>query len=601
MKKYFKTAILLLFCLSALILQQSCEKGLDYKNTATIVPDNVWKDPIMIKAFLTDIYGGLNPGWSFDGGSSDEGISTAKSLGNYQRGIVTVDNTNASLNYTYIDKANYFLDKLQTIPTTILPADLNKRYTGEAKFWRAWTYWGMVKNVGGVPLILHTQNVLDRPSLKIARNKTSECIAQIVKDLDSAILLLPASYTGADYGRITSVAAKAFKGRVLLWYASPLFNTTNVAARWQAAYDANKDAVDFATAQGAGLYANFRNIWYKEQNKEVIMVHQYYYPDHPVNFNSIRPEPLTKDASNNNQPLLSLLLSFPKKDGSPMQFDKTQLSDPTYNAQFMTDFYTNRDNRFYATIAYGGVQYPTPDLLGNQGTKTTFWNAWKWDAANNKYVNILPDVYPGAGGNTGLTGFFDRKGLDTTVIAGLVGNGQTDWIEIRYAEVLMNYGECANELGKTSEALNVLYQIRARAGIAPGANNTYGITATTQADIRTAYINERQVEFAFENKRLPDLRRWKRYDLLNSQGARHGLYLTINTGSTVLPTETIMSAVVRAKFKFNYIDNLDGDAAYKFALDLTHWFYALPPAQITKEPTQLPQNIEWGGTFDPTL
>lgn len=64
------------------------------------------------------------------------------------------------------------------------------------------------------------------------------------------------------------------------------------------------------------------------------------------------------------------------------------------------------------------------------------------------------------------SGYFQRKGVDKSLLSiNDLYNAETDWIEIRFAEVLMNYGECANELGKTNEALDVLYKIRARAGI----------------------------------------------------------------------------------------------------------------------------------------
>ncbi|WP_143305958.1 RagB/SusD family nutrient uptake outer membrane protein [Chitinophaga vietnamensis] len=578
----------------------SCRKGLDYVNTGNLNPDNVWKDSTMIKAFLSDIYGGLMPGWPFNGDRSDEGISTAKSLSDYLRGIVTVSTTTSSLNYNSIDKINFFLDKLATVPAGVIADGTRQRLAGEARFWRAWSYWNMVNAVGGVPLILHTQSAANIDSLFVPRNKTSECMAQIVKDLDSAILVLPGAYPDADYGRITKVAAMAFKGRVLLHYASPLFNPSNSAARWQAAYDANKAAVDYAVAQGYMLHPSYRNLWYQKQNKEVIMVNQFFYPSHPNNFNGIRPEPLTKDASNNNQPLLSLLLAFPKRDGSPMQFDQNQLLAPAYNAQFLTDFYTNRDDRFYTTIFVGGTPYPAPDELAPIYVKgNSFWNVWRYDAAGNRYVNILNVIHPGMPGNPGITGFFDRKGLDTTVTAGLGGQAQIDWPEIRFAEVLMNYGECANEINKPAEALQVLKNIRQRAGISANADGNYGITAAAQADIREAYIRERQVEFAFENKRFGDLRRWKRFDILNSQGARHGLYITLKDGMMVSPTDNIMSAAVRAKFTANYIDNLDGDPAFKFNLDLHHWFYAIPPSQLSQSKNVLQQNIEWGGSFDP--
>lgn len=582
------------------LLTATCKKGLDYTNNGVIVPEAVWGNATMIKAFLSDIYGQM-PGWPFNGGSTDEGISTAKSLGNYQRGIITKDNIGVSLSYTNIDKVNYFLDELENVKASVLPDDLKKQFTGEAKFWRAWTYWGMVSQIGGVPIILHKQNFNDINGLFVPRNKTSECVAQIVKDLDSAILLLPGVYSSqTDYGRITKVAAMAVKGRILMTYASPLFNPANDATRWQTAYDACKAAVDYAKSQGHALHPNFRNIWYQERNKEVIMVNQFFYPSHPNNFNGIRPEPLTKDASNNNQPLLSLLLAFPKRDGAPMQFDKSQLGDATYNAQFLTDFYTNRDDRFYATVFCGGTPYPCPDEVTPIYVKgNSYWNVWRYDAAGSKYVNIINVIHPGMPGNPGITGFFQRKGLDTTVTAGLGNQAQTDWVEMRFAEVLMNYGECANELGKTAEALSVLYQIRQRAGIAAGAGNNYGVTAASQPEIRDAYLAERQVEFAFENKRFGDLRRLKRFDLLNNQGARHGLYITLKTGETVVPADNIMTAAVRAKFTANYIDNLDGDAAFKFSFDLNHWFYPLAPANISQSKDVLEQNIEWGGSFDP--
>jgi len=594
---------LLAAALGATALIPSCKNLLDVPNRGVIVPEAVWGDKNMIGAFLNDIYAGLMPGWPFNGSETDEGFSTPKSLGNYHRGIISVTATISSLNYAPIEKINFFLDKLETVPSSVLSDDLKKQYTGEALFWRAWAYWGMVQLLGGVPLILKPQNATDVNSLFVPRNKTSECLAQIVKDLDNAISFLPGVYANAanDYGRITKVAAMAVKGRVLMAYASPLFNPSNSKDRWQAAFDANKAAVDFAVSQGHQLHPNFQKIWYEERNKEVIMVNQYAYPTHPINFNVIRPEPLTKDASNNNQPLLSLLLAFPKKDGTPMQFDKDQLADDAYNAQFLTDFYTNRDDRFYATVFFGGEPYPTPDEVSPTYIKgNSFWNVWKRDASG-RFVNILSVIHPAMPGNPGYTGFFQLKGLDVSLTQGLVNQGQTDWIEIRFAEVYLNYAECANEIGSTSAAIEVMKEIRKRAGIAAG-NGNYGITAnpSSQPEVREALIKERQAEFAFENKRFGDLRRWKRYDILNSQGARHGLYITVkDINNLPAPSDNIKTASVRDKFRAYYIDNLDGDPTFKFNLDLNHWFFSVPPNQITQSKNILIQNKEWGGEFDP--
>ena len=583
-------------------ITSSCKKGLDYVNKNSLNPETVWKDSVMVKGFLSDIYGRMMPGWPFNGNSSDEAINNVRSMPDYNRGIISVSATTSSLNYQQIDRINFFLDQVSALPVTALSAPTNQQYQAEAKFWRAWAYWGMVNQVGGVPLILHTQQTDNIDALFVPRTKTSACVAQIVKDLDSAIALLPGVYpnAGADYGRITKVAALSFKARVLLSYASPLFNPGNDAARWETAYTASKAAVDYAVSVGHALHPVFNKIWVQERNKEVIMVNQFQYPNHAMNFNGIRPEPLTKDASNANQPILSLLLAFPKKDGSPLQFDKLQLANAAYNAQFLTDFYTNRDDRFYATVFCGGTPYPTPDEVVPIYVKgNSLWNVWRYNATDKRYINILNVIHPAMPGNPSITGFFQRKGLDTTVTAGLGGQAQTDWPEIRFAEVLMMYGECANETGRTAEALQVLKDIRKRAGILPGVDNNYGLTAASREQVREAYIQERFVEFAYENKRFGDLRRWKRYDLLNTQVTRHGLYITLNDGQMVAPADNIMTAAVRSKFTANYIDNLDNDASFKFNLDLNHWFYALPESQISQSKNVLQQNKEWGGQFDP--
>lgn len=117
-----------------------------------------------------------------------------------------------------------------------------------------------------------------------------------------------------------------------------------------------------------------------------------------------------------------------------------------------------------------------------------------------------------AGANS--TGIFECKATNanatTTAIAG--GYSGTDCIEMRYAEVLLNLAESAvgiDRIGADQEAYTYLKAIRARAGIALGSDNLYGLTANMQRDpLFAAILHECQVEFAFEGKRFWDLRRW---------------------------------------------------------------------------------------------
>jgi hypothetical protein len=583
------------------LLLSSC--SLDYENTATISPENVWSDKVMINAFMTDIYGRMLPEWPIAANGTDEGMNGPTDMGNLARGLIDVDNQGQKWDYANIDRINFFLKQLETV--TVLSDSEKKTMIGQAKFWRAWDYWGKVWATGGVPLILDVQDITNVPSLFVSRNTTSECVAQILKDLDEAIAVLPDTWTGADYGKIDKGVALAFKGRLLLQYASPLFNPSNDKVRWDQAYLANKVAVDFLKIVGKGLFnGKFEDIWYSERNNEVIMVNQYYYPDHRLDQKNIRPEPLTKDNANFNQAILPLLMAYPKKNGSKLVLDENRLkNDPAYNEQFMTDFYVDRDPRFYATVFSPGTAYPASDVLSG-GMK--YWNAWRKVAdpkaeSGFKYTTLIFDqLGKGVGGSA--SGYFQLKGIDKALTIPTVYDAQTDWVEIRFAEVLMNYGECANEVGKSAEALQVLYDIRKRAGIELGIGN-YGITATDQAGIRKAYMDERFIEFAYEGKRWTDIRRWKRYDLLNTIKFRSGLNAVIKNEQDLKNfdwAKDMYDPSVRKLFRFEFVECLDGDKQYQFKLDLNHWFYPVHKDVLNRN-SKIEQNKEWGGTFDPLL
>lgn len=575
------------------LLMGSC--SLDYENTNTITPEGVWENKDMISAFLTNIYGSMLPGWPISANGTDEGMDGPTSMSQYVRGEITVDNTGQGLDYKNIDKINYFLANLET--ATVIDDETKKQMRGQALFWRAWDYWGKVFSLGGVPLILQPQDVSDLNSLLVARSSTSECVKQILADLDEAIASLPDKWENEDYGRIDKGCAMAFKGRMLLQYASPLFNPNNDQQRWREAYDANKKAVDFLKSIGKGLYeGDFADIWFDERNKEVIMVNQYYYPDHALSQNAIRPMPLTRDYADLNQAILPLVMAFPKIDGTPLELDLDKLAtDKEYNQQFLTDFYTNRDPRFHATIFCPGMRYPCGTDLPNG---MNYWNAWRKEGTSN--VTLIQDemnVSASSGAN-----FYQMKGVDDLESL-YVYQGETDWIEIRFAEVLMNMGEAANEIGKSDEALQVLYDIRKRAGI-QSTDGKYGITATSQDEIREAYVNERFIEFAYEGKRWNDLRRWKRFDILNNLKYRSTLYPILEDYSIVQNgqfdwTKDMLDPDVRKLFHFEYIECVDGDKnIYRFNLDLNHWFYPIKKDDLDRN-SKLEQNNEWGGTFDP--
>tara|TARA_R110000868_G_scaffold259361_5_gene517262 strand:- start:13943 stop:15334 length:1392 start_codon:yes stop_codon:yes gene_type:complete len=77
-------------------------------------------------------------------------------------------------------------------------------------------------------------------------------------------------------------------------------------------------------------------------------------------------------------------------------------------------------------------------------------------------------------------------------------DSEVNWVEIRYAEVLLNLAEA---LGEGLPAYDLINEVRNRAGLAD-------ISALTPGTFQEKLLRERRVELAFENKRWPDLLRF---------------------------------------------------------------------------------------------
>lgn len=435
-----------------------------------------------------------------------------------------------------------------------LPQAEKDIYLGQCYFLRAWCYYNLFKWYGGVPLVAEVQDPVE--SAVTPRSSAKATFDFIMADIDHAAKLLAAKtmnggWTGNDYGRVTTGTALALKGRLLQLWCSPLFNRADDRNRWASAYNIMKAGLDSINACGYGLYATANNVNGSDfaamftqdgRNPEAVFVTLYNKVtgdglDNQKN-NSwerwIRPKNATGSGFNASAMLIDL---FPMADGKipagRNTYTKLEPSELTYdaNAPFM-----DRDPRFYRTFAFPGFRWTYNGDAGianaqypSDGANYVLWN-YCWYTSTDDQGNVESSNNYFADGllNNGKAGVYVRKksddyDLNTSPLytfAAAVGtsNGGFSYsgaqhMELRYAEVLLNLAEVACGAGHTDEAVQLLQQVRARAGYTAADN--YGLQANLAADkaaCMSAILYERQIEFAYEGKRFDDMRRWLLFD-----------------------------------------------------------------------------------------
>jgi starch-binding outer membrane protein, SusD/RagB family len=437
-------------------------------------------------------------------------------------------------------------DAIEGIEGGTLPDAQKKELLGQAYFFRAWTYYRLIKIYGGVPIVDHVQNpqagVTGGLDLVIPRSTTKQCIDFMCKDLEKAASYLPLKWDDGNWGRVTSGTALAVEGRARLLYASPLFNRTDDVARWQTAYEVNKRAVDTLNASGYyGLaYLNTPGInaagWSKMfsdyQSPEGVFVSLYNNlapatngtaPDLSNTWeNSIRPT--NTGAGGGKSTTAEMVDLFPMATGLPAT-DKDRNAINSYDKDI---FFKNRDPRFYRTFAFPGVQWTFSGIPKKSvcpytlGTKYQLWNyAWYENSTNQ-----ADESYSGYGADklaTNYKGIYIRKKTDDfavnssplyvldTLTSTPFKRSAAPYMEIRYAEVLLNYAEAACGAGHGTEALTALRLIRQRVGYTGNCGLDDALAGNRHA-LFAAVLYERQVELAYEGKRFDDMRRWMLWD-----------------------------------------------------------------------------------------
>jgi len=467
--------------LTTIMLLGACKKDiLDITPNDRISSSNVWSDPTLAQLFVNAQYNYLQDGFSTGDMQYFAGECLIKAdLGNYQSTIgkaaLTPDNVNSISGYYYywntayaaINNFNTFFSNINSLPATDA---VKNQLTAEVRFLRAFVYAKLIWNYGGVPIITKPFTLTETLT-GVKRNTYDECVAYILDDLNFAIANLPGQQTGANLGRASADAATALKARVLLYYASPLNNPSNVQQRWQDASDA---ALAVINSNRYSLATDYHGLFIGGANGEIIFG-KYFSNANSSNI-GYYSGPQGNGGLAQRAPTQNVVDAYEMTNGVIPVINGVVNPDPknTYDPK---NPYLNRDPRFYASVLYNGADFNGRPFEPYQGGT---------DFQGN-------DATP--------TGYGMLKFIDPSIPVSATTPYTNPWIFFRLGEIYLNYAEAQYNLGNEDNARLYINKIRARVNMPP-------ITETGIA-LANRIIHERQVEMAFEGTWYNDVRRLK--------------------------------------------------------------------------------------------
>ena len=483
--------------------------------------------------------------------------------------------------YGKIRRINYFITEFPKYSDNF-SQEFAEAWLGEAYFMRAYCYFAMVKRYGGVPYLKEPQKYTsDFESLKVPRDSEKTCYDNIAKDLDEAIWRLPDNETLLGKGRVTKYAALALKSRAML-YAGSIARYGNVdkdglvgipveyandyfEQAYEAVKEIEKDNKFSLYRKNADKEKNFAELFLAEDSPENIFV-KYFQRNvnaHGWDVYFIPYQYRGVGFSSNMNPPLEFVEMFEHKDGTPANFEEraanTYFDDPS-------ELFQDMDARFGGSIIYPNAVFKgepcsiQKGLIIEDGSKIE--NAVNYEEAvytanDGTQYHIVGKS--GCGNYSGnMTGFFIRKYLneDMPTSEVLEGYSEQHWIDMRYAEVLLNGIEAAVELQKyLDDALRWINDIRDRADV----------KLLTEGELTIEKVrHERRIELAFENHTYWDLRRWRIADKEIEAKQYNGLcpYFDIN--------------------QQKYVFEKNPANKYYYTFDVKMYYERIPDSEIAK-------------------
>lgn len=383
----------------------------------------------------------------------------------------------------------------------------------EVKLIRAILNFHLIENFGRVPML--GDAILDQASAGAVRQVSpAEGLQWVIKECDEIInggsitagseekCSLPFRFENenADWGHVNGAAAYALKSRAALYLASPLYAGqkagANNDAAWAAAAQAAEDFFKANEALGARKYTLYTETGAQDDyydcfistphlNNEYILARSEWSTQNlevylaPCGFKG-----LAASSVGRTNPTVNLVYAYEMANGLPYDHEKSGYDDKQP--------YANRDPRFEQSIFH----------------MNTIWGRKTQDemrAVDTSEGGM--DWHETHGGTH--TGFYSKK-FCINIEWKTGGSSPRSCPIFRLAEIYLNAAEAYCESGNLNKAIDMAQKVRARVGM-PSWKSAYGRDLTKE-ELRERIQNERRVEFAFEDHRYYDERRWRLFD-----------------------------------------------------------------------------------------
>ncbi len=483
----------------------SCHDLLEKDPTDSYSETVAWSSESSLDMYVTYLYKPLNGLSNFSSLSLTDGYTDLVKYGNgvpqtwsahnkilLQQNTITSDNNPMSSwgLYTDIFRENVFLRDAGIYGNKFSEDFLNIRIA-EIRFIRAVNYARMIRIFGGVILRDETNGVDSEGQKDKARATEAESWAFVLKDLEFAARPHPKEWDRKWDGRLTQGAAYAYMCRTALF-----------AKRWDVAITA---ADEIKKLNKYDLMDNYEDVFKVAGNKEIIFSIAYKIPDMPHYFDRYFA-PDGKQGIRRAVPTSELVDSYDMADGTPFSWSGSMANDP----------YVGREPRFYASIIYNGATWKEKKI-------------YTYVDAENGFAAYRDNMNPGE--KQTVTGYFIRKYLQENNADFDDKGSDQFWIEMRYAEVLLNLAEALAEQDYSKnqdDALEALNEVRERVNLPK--------RTTEEAPDKDSFMKllrkERICELAFEGFRYWDLRRWRLAGEVIDGKQAHGTKITKKDDNT---------------------------------------------------------------------